>query len=92
MPLWTVDTWTLKPGREAHFLQHCKALTKNKFTVYRDLERPDLFWSPAKWENPMMLEEWRSSEAYQSALAEIREDVVAHTTHKMEAVPDFSYS
>ena len=47
MPVWTVDTWKVKPGREPHFLQNCGALSPAALTLFRDLEKPGFFWSPA---------------------------------------------
>ena len=51
MPIWTVDTWKIRPGAESHFFQPCSALSPEPLTLFRDLEKPGLFWSPAGWES-----------------------------------------
>lgn len=89
MPVWTVDTSKVKPGREPHFLQNCGALSPAALTLFRDLEKPGFFWSPATWEGRDMLDEWRKSDRYRAALSVVKEDVLKHVTHLMENVPEF---
>lgn len=89
MPVWTVDTWKVKPGRESHFLQKCGALSPAALTLFQDLGESGLFWSPAKWESRDTLDEWRKSDRYKAALAVIKEDVFEHVTHLMESVPEY---
>ena len=84
MPIWTVDTWKIRPGAESHFLQHCSALSPEPLTLFRDLEKPGLFWSPARWESRDTLNEWRRSVRYNTALFVVKEDVLEHVTHLME--------
>jgi hypothetical protein len=88
-PIWTVDTWIVKPEREAHFLRNCGALGPGKMTVYRDVEKVSFFWSPAKWDNRGALDEWRTSDRYNAGLALLADDVLEHKTHLMESVPEF---
>ncbi len=89
MPIWTVDTWEVRPGRESHFLQNCRALNPELLTLFRDLEKLGLFWSPAKWESRDTLNEWRTSTRYNIALSIVKDDVLEHVTHLMENVPEF---
>lgn len=39
MPIWTVDTWRIRPEAESHFLQGCSALSPESLTLFRDLEK-----------------------------------------------------
>jgi quinol monooxygenase YgiN len=87
--VWTVDTWRVKPGREAHFLDHCRALTPEPLTLYRDAEEPGLFWSPAKWESRQTLDRWRAGPEYLAAVRSLEVDVLDHQTHVMTDVPGF---
>jgi hypothetical protein len=89
MPVWTVDTWRVKPGTEAHFLSHCAALSPDPLILYRDLEEPGLFWSPAKWEGLQGLNEWRAGDRYSAAVRSLEEDILDHRTHVMTDVPGF---
>lgn len=89
MPIWTVDTWKVKLRKESHFLQNCAALSQEPLTLFRDLEKPGLFWSPAKWESRDKLDEWRKSDHYNAAVSIVKNDVLKHTTHLMEDVPEF---
>lgn len=90
LPIWTVDTWRVRPGKESHFLKNCGALSPGPLTLFRDLEKPGLFWSPAKWESRERLEEWRTSDRHNNAVSEIEKDVFEHVTHLMESVPEFA--
>jgi heme-degrading monooxygenase HmoA len=90
MAVWTVDTWRIRPGREPHFLQNCRTLSPNALVIYRDLDEPNLFWSPAKWESREALDAWRGGDAYRSTLVNLQEDVSDHVTHLMQDVPRFS--
>jgi heme-degrading monooxygenase HmoA len=58
--------------------------------MYRDLDDPNLFWSPAKWESREALDAWRGGDAYRSTLVNLQEDVSDHVTHLMQDVPRFS--
>jgi heme-degrading monooxygenase HmoA len=89
LPIWTVDTWKVKPGRESHFLQHCRTLNPGALTLFRDLEKPVFFWSPAMWECEDRLNEWRTSDRYHAALSVVKADVLEHVTHLMENIPEF---
>jgi hypothetical protein len=89
MPVWTVDTWRVRPGRADHFLAHCRALSPDPLILYRDLEEPGLFWSPAKWESPVRLNQWRATAEYEAAVRSLKEDVQDHRTHLMTDVPGF---
>ncbi len=89
MPIWTVDTWKLKPGREPHFLQNCSALSPVPLTLFRDLEKSGFFWSPAKWESRDTLNEWRTSARYSTALSVVKDDILDQVTHLTEEVPEF---
>lgn len=89
MPVWTVDTWKVRPGRESHFLQNCGALSPAALTLFKDLEKPGFFWSPAKWENSDTLNDWRTSANYKAAVSLITDDILEHATHLMESVPEF---
>ena len=89
MPVWTVDTWRVRPGAESHFLQYCAALSPEPLTLFRDLDKPGVFWSPAKWENRDVLDEWRADDRYSAALSILRDDVLEHLTHVMEDIPEF---
>jgi heme-degrading monooxygenase HmoA len=84
--IWTVETWQVGDGREAHFLEHCSGLVPTDLTLFRDLESPGLFWCPTRWERREDLEDWRSGSRYASSLEAVREDVVEHQTHLMAAV------
>jgi Antibiotic biosynthesis monooxygenase len=88
--VWTVDTWRIKPGREEHFIDLCMGLDDRPLTVYRDLDKPSVFWSPAKWESLEALESWRGGQAYANALASLEGDIIDHETHVMEEVPGFT--
>jgi heme-degrading monooxygenase HmoA len=90
MAVWTVDTWRIRSGRESHFLQNCNALSPKSLVMYRDLDDPNLFWSPAKWGSREALNAWRGGDAYRSALALLKEDVIDHVSHLMQDVPGFS--
>lgn len=89
MVVWTVETWRIQEGREAHFLEHCGGLVPNELTLYRDLESPALFWSPTRWDSREALETWRAGNRYESALEAVGEDVIEHQTHIMAAVEGF---
>lgn len=89
MPIWTVDTWRIRAGAESHFLQHYSALSPEPLTLFRDLEKPGLFWSPAMWESRDALNEWRAGARYNTALSVIKDDILDHVTHLMENVPEF---
>ena len=89
MPVWTVDTWKVRLGRESHFLQNCGGLSPEALTLFRDLEKPGLFWSPAKWESRDELDKWRKGARYNAALFVLTNDVLEHLTHLMEDVPEF---
>jgi quinol monooxygenase YgiN len=88
--VWTVDRWRIRPGRESHFLQNCNALSPTSLVLFRDLDDPNLFWSPAKWESREALEAWQGGNAYRSALAVLKEDALEHVTHVMQDVSGFS--
>ncbi len=87
--VWTVDTWRVRPGREQHFLDHCGALNPDRLILYRDLEAPGLFWSPAKWESREALIRWRASAEYLASVRSLEDDVLDHQTHVMMDVPGF---
>lgn len=89
MPVWTVDTWRIRPEAESHFLRDCRALSPEPLTLFRDLEKPAFFWSPAKWESRDKLNEWRTNARYKTALSVVKDDVLEHVTHLMENVPEF---
>jgi hypothetical protein len=89
MAIWTVDTWHLKPGSEAHFLGLCGEMNPSPLVLYRDLEEPGIFWSPAKWESLEALREWRSGEAYDRVVLSLADDIVDHESHIMTEVPEF---
>lgn len=89
MTIWTVDIWQIRSGRESHFLDRCSDLSPGHLILYRDLNDAARFWSPARWEGPETLAEWRGSEAYAAALTSIAEDVGDHQGHVMAAVPGF---
>lgn len=89
MPIWTVDTWRIRLETESQFLQDCSALSPEPLTLFRDLEKPGFFWSPAKWESRDTLNEWRTSARYNTALSVVKDDVLEHVTHLMEKVPEF---
>jgi heme-degrading monooxygenase HmoA len=86
LTIWTVETWRIEEGRESHFLEHCGDLVPGDLILYRDLESPGLFWSPTRWESREGLEAWRAGSRYASCLEAVREDVIEHRTHVMEAV------
>jgi hypothetical protein len=89
MAVWTVDTWRVTPGKEAHFLDHCGALTPERLILYRDLEEEGLFWSPAKWESLESLARWRGGEQYTSVIRVLNDDITDHRSHLMTDVPGF---
>lgn len=89
MAVWTVDTWRIRPGRESHFLQNCNALSPKSLVLFRDLDDPNRFWSPEKWESRKALAAWRGGNAYRSALAILKEDAFDHVAHVMQDVPGF---
>jgi heme-degrading monooxygenase HmoA len=90
MATWTVDVWTVRPGREAHFLEHASGLSPKQLTLYRDIEKPGaVFWSPARWESLNELNGWQDSAAYASVVAALDDDVLEHVTHVMEDVPGY---
>jgi Antibiotic biosynthesis monooxygenase len=88
-PVWTVDTWRVRPGREVHFLDHCRTLNPDPLILYRDTEEPGLFWSPAKWESREALERWWAGPEYLAAIRSLEEDLLDHQTHVMTDVPGF---
>jgi len=89
MAVWTVDTWRVKPGTEAHFLGNCGPLSPGRLVLFRDLEKQGLFWSPQKWESREALEACRQGSSFRSAEVQVEEDVLRHVTHIMENVPGF---
>lgn len=90
MATWTVDVWTVRPGREAHFLEHASGLSPKQLTLYRDIEkRGAVFWSPARWESRDELNGWLGSAAYASVVAVLDDDVLEHATHVMDEVPGY---
>jgi len=89
MAIWTVDTWKVRPESESHFLQKCGDLSPEPLTLFRDLEKPAFFWSPAKWQSRDNLDEWRTSAQYKASLFRVREYVLEYFTHVMEDVPEF---
>jgi hypothetical protein len=88
-PVWTVETWRVRPGSEPHFLDHCRALNPDPLILYRDVEEPGLFWSPTKWESREALVRWRASAEYLAAVGSLEGDVLDHQTHVMMDVPGF---
>jgi heme-degrading monooxygenase HmoA len=88
-PVWTVDTWRVRPGREPHFLERCGALSPEALILYRDVEEPGLFWSPAKWESQEALGRWRASAQYTDTVRSLEDDVLDHQTHVMVEAPGF---
>jgi heme-degrading monooxygenase HmoA len=88
-PVWTVDTWRVRPGREPHFLELCRALHPDALILYRDVEEPGLFWSPAKWESHEALKRWRAGARYADTVRSLEDDVLDHQTHVMVDVPGF---
>ena len=90
MPLWTVDIFKIRPGRELHFLENCRGLARGSLTIFRDLENPQLFWSPAKWESRESLDQWRHGDRYTAVLHALDADIFERSTHLMESVRGFS--
>lgn len=90
MPIWTVDIFMIRPARESHFLQNCRGLARESLTLFRDLEKRQLFWSPAKWESRESLDEWRHGDTYRSVLHALDADILERAIHLMESVPGFS--
>lgn len=90
MPIWTVDTWRVAPDKESHFLDHCRAMSPDQLILYRDVEDEGLFWSPAKWQSLEALREWRSSDAYTSAMRLLSDDLIDHSRHVMTDVPGYA--
>jgi hypothetical protein len=80
----------VKPGREAHFLRHCGALSPEALVLFRDLEQSGTFWSPEKWASREALDAWRNGSAYKAALTALQDAISEHTTHLMIDVPGFS--
>jgi hypothetical protein len=87
--IWTVDTWRVAPGREAHFLEHCGKLSPDDLILYRDVNEEGIFWSPAKWASLEALMKWRDSGEYASAVRLVAEDVIDHEIHVMTEVAGF---
>jgi hypothetical protein len=87
--IWTVETWLIREGRQAHFLEHCDCLVPGDLTLFRDLETPGLLWSPTRWESREALEAWWADNRYRSCLDALGDDVIEHQTHLMDAVEGF---
>lgn len=88
-PVWTVDTWKIKPGRQPHFLRRCGVLSPESLVLFQDLEEQSLFWSPEKWQSRKALDAWRNGGAYRSTLEAVKDDVLEHVTHVMKDLSDF---
>jgi heme-degrading monooxygenase HmoA len=88
--VYTLGIWTVKPGREDDFAkawQDFAERTSADFggataTLLRDREQPNRFISFGPWESLDQIEQWRASDAFVTAVGDIRallEDVSTHT-------------
>ncbi len=78
--IWTLGTWTVKPGSEDAFVAAWSKLAREaaerfdaeRPTLLRDRERPNVFVTAGPWPSLEVIAEFRSSDLFQAALAEIR--------------------
>lgn len=79
--VWTHGTWTVKPGQEDAFVEAWLTLARTGIselgaeppTLLRDRERPNVFISFGPFADDEEVERFRSSEAFRTAMATMRE-------------------
>ncbi|MDP1818874.1 MAG: hypothetical protein Q8K58_03165 [Acidimicrobiales bacterium] len=81
MQVWTLATWTVRPGLESDFIAAWEALgdwTVQAFpdahgTLVRDARQPNVFISFGPWPDRDTAERWRSSPGFRERLSVIEE-------------------
>ncbi|MGA8988295.1 putative quinol monooxygenase [Aeromicrobium sp.] len=98
MAVYTLGIWRVKTGHENDFVAAWKKLADRTradlpqatATLLRDREDPSLFVSSGPWESVEQVDAWRSSSAFTSSIAAIREHVEDFEPHTMDLAVDIS--
>ena len=94
MAIYTVGTWTVKPGQEAQFVQAWREMATRSaqdfpgasVVLLRDRDRPNVFLSCGPWESLEQIQAWRASGTFQQGIAKIRPFLDAFEPHTMDPV------
>lgn len=78
--VWTHGTWIVKPGNEGAFVSRWSRLAaeavpafgSGRPTLLRDRERSNVFVTFGAWPGLEVIERFRSSDLFKSAVAEMR--------------------
>jgi heme-degrading monooxygenase HmoA len=80
--VWTFGRWTVKPGKEAEFVDAWSALAREGSaelgppeppTLLRDREQPNVFVSFGPWASDADVARFRSSSAFRTAQERMRD-------------------
>jgi len=81
MALWTVDTWTVRPGEEEVFIRELQSHLPAASRLFRDLEKSSTFWCPRQWDDRATMDAW-----HEEIVAGLGALVVTSSTHVMESL------
>jgi len=78
--VWTHGTWIAKPGQEDAFVQAWSDLARQALTEFRghtptllrDRDKPNVFKTIGAWPDIEAVEEFRASDTFRSAVAELQ--------------------
>jgi hypothetical protein len=79
--LWTVDSWTVRPGEEDVFIRELRSHLPAASRLFRDLEKPSTFWCPRQWDDRLTMDAW-----HREVGAGLEELVVTSSTHIMQSL------
>ena len=94
MAIYTAGLWTVKPGKEAQFVeawQELAASSAQEFpgasaVLLRDRDGPNVFLSCGPWQSLEQVEAWRASAVFQQSLTKIRPLLDGFEPHTMDSV------
>jgi quinol monooxygenase YgiN len=94
MAVYTSGRWKVAPGKEDDFVSAWAELatrTRGDFpestaVLLRDREDPTLFLSFGPWPSIAEIEQWRTSETFQSGIGKIRPLLAEFTAHTLDPV------
>jgi quinol monooxygenase YgiN len=78
--VWTHGTWIVKPGNEDAFVEAWSRLARtagprfgsSRATLLRDRDRPNVFKTFGAWPSIEVVEEFRASDLFAKAVAELQ--------------------
>jgi quinol monooxygenase YgiN len=78
--VWTHGNWVVKPGRENEFIEAWSTLARRAMsryqgtapTILRDRDAPNVFKTFGAWPDIETIEEFRASDLFRNAVAEIQ--------------------